>query len=132
MRLIDRLMRVPWAQGRRDWAGADCWGLVELWYAERFGLALCDRDAMEQSPLGVMAAVQITSEWVKVDRPRDDDVIVMRAQFGGQVIEHGHVGVFWRGSVLHTAQAHGAVCQPWTARHVKCRVTAILRHRSLA
>lgn len=130
--LIERLLATPYLPGGFDWTGADCWGVVEIWYRERFGIVLTDRGRIEPTPLGVMAGYELSSAWMAGAFPRDDDLILMRARWNGETIQHGHIGVYWGGTVLHSQPDHGCACQPYRARHIESRVTAILRHRSLA
>lgn len=129
--LIERLLRVPYMPGGSSFDGLDCWGLVEVWYLERFGMALRDRGRLEPSPLSVTAGYELSDAWRPGAHPQDDDLILMKARWAGEVIRYGHVGIYWQGSVLHTSIDHGTVCQPYRARHVESRVTAILRHRTL-
>lgn len=35
---IDRSLSIPWVRGGSDWAGVDCYGLVELWHRHVLGI----------------------------------------------------------------------------------------------
>lgn len=131
--LVESLLAVPHKPGGSGRDGADCWGIAEIWYRERHGIALADRAAHDASPLGVAAGFALAAQWLPVEVPRNDDLIVMRAPApDGAVLDHGHVGVWFDGRVIHSAPGHGCVCQPWADRRIRPRVTAILRHRDLA
>lgn len=106
--LIARLQSVPHIEGRGDWDGADCWGLVEIWYRERFGVVLTDRADIPPGAAGVSEGFDRASDWFQVETPGNDDLVVMR--YGR--LRAGHVGVFWDGAVIHTAKAHDCVQQP--------------------
>ena len=79
---FSRYLGIPWVAGGRGFDGADCWGLVWLFYAEELGIRL-DRydDARGAGPRA--AAVLIgtgSSAWHQVENPRPGDVaVLMRA-----------------------------------------------------
>lgn len=123
--LIAMLQSVPHRKGQGTWNGADCWGIVELWYRERFGIELDDRRDIPPGPEGLQIGFDGKVHWSPVREPRDDDLVVMRT---GR-IDAGHVGVFFGGSVIHSEERSGCVCVPLKSKLVASRVTGFLRHR---
>lgn len=126
MNLVQRLQDVPYLPGGGDWSGCDCWGLVELWYRERFGIELSDRGNIAPGPEGLQQGFANSTDWLKLYEPQNDDLVVMRR---GR-LSAGHMGVFWNGSVLHTDKPHGCVLQPVRGRQIAPRITCFLRRRS--
>lgn len=151
-RLAASLQMVPYLPGGSDWAGMDCWGCNELWYANRFGIALDDRLGIEPGAEGIEEGFGDLAAhgWNEASEPRDDDTVIMRhvviRDVGGKrtrkIIEHGHCGIFWRGQVLHADGRRqidedgsdywigGCRLEPFDK--VAGRVTAVLRRTELA
>jgi len=131
-------MLVPYAAGQSDLGGADCWGLVELWYRHRFDLELGDRCDISPGPDGLSEGYSNAAGngWFPVDEPRLDDLVVMRhvvrTKGRPQVIEHGHCGIVAHGGLLHTDRATGPLLESLDAPHIARRITAVLRHEVAA
>jgi hypothetical protein len=130
--LIERLRLVPHVRGRSDWGGADCWGIVCIWYRERFGIELQDRGANGLGVEGLQSGFDRRSDWIAVASPENDDVVVMRAAKGRIVLDAGHIGVFWSGVVVHSSEDVGCIAEPLTARTIRHRITGYYRHGSRA
>lgn len=119
---IDRLLLVPHTYGAGDWTGADCWGLVELWYRHVLGIELADRAEMPAVNDSVQHWADIHAGWRPIPAPVDHSVVLMSQ---GR-LRAGHVGIFYGGSVLHTTAAHGCVYQPITDRLIRAKSTGYL------
>lgn len=130
--LIERLQAVPHRPGRGDWSGADCWGIVCLWYRERFSIELEERATIEPGVLGMQVGFDQRSNWISVETPSDDDVVVMRAVKVRQVLDAGHIGVYWGGFVLHSCEGAGCIAVALNSRQIRHRITGYFRHRSQA
>lgn len=117
---------IPWARHGRDRAGADCWGLCCLWYAEVLSVTLpdysdvmakIDADALGRHKLIEEAAIR----WVRVPPGQGElnDIVLLRA---GRF--HEHVGIYLgNGFMLHSEG-------PEPAQSVIQRVSdPSLRHR---
>ena len=117
---IDRMLTVPYARGRGDWSGMDCWGVVELWYRHVLGVELSDRTNIAPGHDGVQKGFDAALGWRLVAAPVDHCAVVMRAHG----FEAGHIGIYYNGSVLHTDEAHGCVYQPITDRVIRTKITA--------
>lgn len=126
-RMIDALLTVPYLPGGGDMAGADCWGVVELWYRHVIGIALADRADHPVGHAGLNAGFDAACDWSRITAPEDHCLVVMRA--GG--LDAGHVGVFYGGSVLHATEQSGCVVyEPISARSLRGAITCLLRHKS--
>ncbi|XEU34943.1 NlpC/P60 family protein [Tistrella bauzanensis] len=93
--------------GRDRVQGVDCWGLVRMVYADRYGIDLPSwADAYDDLDDRRGIAAVVTDErrvWRVADRPAEGDVILMRAG------DLPHVGVWLTPRrMLHTRERVGA------------------------
>ena len=130
--LMQRLQLVPHVAGGSDWAGADCWGIVCLWYRERFGIELVERGSIAPGVDGTQIGFEAQTDWIRTESAGNDDVVVMRAANGRAVLAAGHVGIFWGGMVIHSSEGVGCVTVPLASRQIAHRITGTFRHRSRA
>ena len=116
---INRFLMVPYVRNGSTLAGFDCFGLVECWYRLVLGIELSDRAGQECSNEGLQNGFDHRGDWQELGGPEDHCAVVMQAN------RHpaGHIGVFFRGSLLHTDLSHGCVCQPITHRFLRTRIT---------
>lgn len=106
---IDRALHVPHVPGGGSWTGADCWGIVELYYREVLNREVVDRDTLVPGCESVEVGWSRAAErWRSSQTPEDHCLVVMRAG----ALRAGHVGVFYAGSILHSRARHGCVFQP--------------------
>lgn len=122
--LIDRLLAVPYVPGRGDLGGADCWGIVEIWYRECLGIELPDRADHPAGHGGVQAGFDAARHWRAIEAPVNHCLVVMRARG----LQAGHVGIFHQGSVLHSDETHGCVFEPIGGRFIRTRISGYLKH----
>lgn len=123
---IDRALLVPYAEGRGDWAGADCWGIVELYYEHVLNIDLDDRGNIQPGHDGLQAGFDKAEHWPQIEKPEDHCLVIMQAKH----LLAGHVGVFHNGYVLHSWNKDiGCVFQPITDRFIRSRITAYLRYQ---
>lgn len=87
---------IPYTNRGRDREGLDCWGLVQLWYQEQFGIAVPDYlwayTSAEDHGSVALAINENKINWLKVNEPEYGDVLVFKIM--GQPI---HVGVKLKG-----------------------------------
>lgn len=123
---------IPFADGGRDRAGCDCWGLVRLVYAEVLGIDLPSYG--EIAARDVIAATRqirdasAASPWVPVAGPAQPmDVLVMTGR-------PMHVGVMLDARrVLHVAaETDAVIVEAGRCAHVRARRLALYRHEALA
>lgn len=125
-KIIEQLQTVPHDV-------VDCWGVVERWYRMWLEIDLNERGDIPQGPEGLAKGFDdYHSQWVEVDAPQDNDLVIMHTVIDRQRIAAGHVGVYWNGHVLHSDRGIGCVYQPITNRQIKHRITGYFRHESIA
>lgn len=123
--MIENLLSVPYAAGQGAMAGADCWGIVELWYRHVRGIELVDRANFPPGNDGLQAGFDAAKVWHPIPAAKDHCLVILRFRH----LNAGHVGVFHNGSVLHSSQGHGCVYQPIDHRLIRPRITQFLEHR---
>ena len=103
---------IPFVDAGRTRAGCDCWGLVRLVLAERFGIDLPSWDGYERvqhdtaEPL-ILAACSTLASVNRVCDPVPGDICLMRIR--GRL---SHVGIYLGdGCLLHTDRRINSVIQ---------------------
>lgn len=130
---LSSFVGIPFAEHGRDRTGLDCWGLLRLVYAERFGLVLPsyaegyatvqDGEAMA----GLIAGELGPWRDVPPGEARLGDGVLMT--LGG---EPRHVGIVaGAGRVLHTERATGSLIEPSTSPRLRRRILGYFRHQEL-
>jgi len=102
----DTLVGVPWRSGGRDpAAGLDCWGVV---------MACCpgvpDYGASPDDAMALARAFLTGSadpRWRALREPLDGCVVAM-----GPAGRSTHVGIWWRGYVVHATREQGVRADP--------------------
>lgn len=126
--LIPLLPMVPYVEHGGTLAGMDCFGLVELWHREVLGIDIMDRTAQPSEPKGFLEGYQSQKDWIELGGPENHAVAVMRAYWGGVVLDYGHCGMIWNGRVYHFKPDHGF--QHAAIGDRQLRITKIMKHRS--
>lgn len=124
---VTALLAVPYVPGGGSWSGADCWGVVELWHRHVLGIEIACRLDNPPGHEGLAAGLAASSVWRVASEPVDHCLVVMRARG----IMAGHVGVHFDGSVIHSSEGHGCVCEPITSRMIRMMTTQYLLHESI-
>lgn len=123
--MIDALLHVPYVRGGTEFCGADCWGVVVLWYKHVLEIELPNRANHKPGHGGLQAGFEAATNFEQIDDPTDHDLITMRAK-GFDV---GHIGVHYNGMILHSDESHGCVYEPITDRFIRSKITGFLRHK---
>ena len=126
---------IPFVDGGRDRRGCDCWGLVRMVLAEQAGIDLPtygDISATELLAISrtVRGAISTDEVWRRVDVPRDLDVVVMRQRADVERTPY-HLGIVWKGRLLHTATGVDSHTVPLTPGPIATPVIGYFRHREL-
>lgn len=125
--LVFKLQLVPYVAGGKSWAGADCWGLVEMWYKSWLNVDLPDRADIQPGPAGLSKGFTRAKHWQRIIAPEDHALAIMRSR----KIKAGHVGIVWKKSVLHTEEGVGCTYQKLDSRAISSRITCFLRYMPL-
>lgn len=101
---MQEFVGIPYIPHGRDYAGADCWGLVWLFYRDVLKIDIPSySDEMltrefSRSGIAPLMQVEAIADWVEQDSPDLGHVVLMRR---GR--ECAHVGIYaGDGLVLHT------------------------------
>jgi cell wall-associated NlpC family hydrolase len=123
---IDQALMIPYVMGGSEMSGADCWGIVELYYKHVLDIELDNRGDIEAGHMGIQEGFDQATNWKPIDQPENHCLVALRA---GR-IKVGHIGVYVDGNVLHSADEEtGCVFQPISDRFIKTRITAFLRYQ---
>jgi cell wall-associated NlpC family hydrolase len=117
---------IPWQDGGRTRAGADCWGLFRLVYAELLGIPLPSYDGAYGSALDKIIIKRLIEGrpdyWVRVADPVPGD---------GALINMGsrpHIGVVvGAGRMLHT-ERFGAVIESYDGLRFSTQLEGFYRY----
>lgn len=104
---VDAWLGVPFRWDGRDRHGVDCWGLAVKFFAAVHARDLPDwrrRDASRAWIARTMAG-EAREHWAPLAGPQNGCLVMARA---GGIAPH-HVGMFWRGSILHAAEGRGVI-----------------------
>lgn len=109
--MIERFLNIQYELGKGSWTGADCWGLIELYYREEKGVTLINRDSYKPGATALMKGfegyIKDGCQWEYTDTPLTDDIVF----FNVGRRKPGHVGLIINDLVLHTEQGTGVLLQ---------------------
>jgi cell wall-associated NlpC family hydrolase len=99
----------PFKFDGRTRQGVDCWGLAWCFYRDCLGLILPDWTKGNQGEEWIKETIagEMRSGWHELPAPADC-CLVIAAPAG----RPAHVGIFWRGGVLHAERPRGVVWEP--------------------
>ena len=124
------LIGIPYRSKGRDLLGADCWGLLRLFYLNEMGVLLPTYDEHytdafdKESTSGAIES--FSQDWAKVDIPKYGDAIKLR------LMGHPcHVGVYLgNNEFLHTQTGHDSCIDRLDGVKWKNRIEGFYRHKS--
>lgn len=122
---------IPYLDHGRGRDGLDCWGLVRLVYAERFGVALPSfAEDYECSDAVDLSIVEKRMDgWREVERPTEGDVVLIRIVRNRR--PRFHIGVVVnprRGEVLHISKDISVTVEQYRSPRWASRVVGFWRH----
>ncbi|MBE1208102.1 C40 family peptidase [Aminobacter carboxidus] len=131
---LDDFVGLPWLDRGRDRSGVDCWGLLAMVYAERFGIVLPSfRDDYMTAADGAAVAELIEGRrecWTEI--PDGDEVPgdALLMSIGGRP---RHIGVIIGGSrVLHIERGAGSIIENYRSFRLRRRVLGFFRYQAAA
>lgn len=114
----DAWLGVPFQWDGRDPGGVDCWGLVWLFHFHVLGQIMPDWRRGDHGRAWIAATIagEQLQHWRALPRPHDGCITVAKAAApkrsdGTPRALPRHVGIFWRGSILHAAEGKGVVLE---------------------
>lgn len=127
--MIDAFVGVPYVAHGRDYVGADCWGVVYLFYRDVLGVPIPsyseEMEGREFHRRGIspLIAAERQANWRRVQMPVQGDCVLMRV---GRL--ETHVGIYLdRGRLLHSEGPHPSEIVRIDDIRVKSRITGFYR-----
>lgn len=138
---VEPYLLIPYRDGGRDHAGADCWGLVRLVLAECAGVQVESYGEISATEMVAIARnarrVTAAGPWRPVETPREFDVLLMAGRFetqdGTPRRAAVHIGVMISAThILHTESECGPAVAALDDAGVRFRaLRPLYRHESL-
>lgn len=126
---IERYIGIPYEWNGRSFEKCDCYGLVILYYREELGIELTDYDHRRQAHSEFKNSEYLIEnahkEFVKVERPKAHDVILIR----NKSETPNHCGIVLGQRFLHCLEGVGCVTSKISTWHK--RAHGIYRHKGL-
>jgi murein DD-endopeptidase len=125
---MERLVGIPYLQNGRSYEGADCWGIVFLYYRDILGRSVpsyvAEMDDREfRRGTGAVVEEERARGWVAISEPAAGDVVLMR-----NGAHHNHVGIYLDGRrTLHTDGPGLSAIERLDALHLRSRVSGFYR-----
>lgn len=133
MSAVERLVGIPYVVDGRDWSGADCWGVIYLYFRAVHGIEVERYDAagaatdQDRRALSALIHREIAAPWHPVEEPRAGDVVLLR--HGREI---AHVGIWFDGGrVLHSPGPGPSVIERASSPHMRRRIVGFYRHEDL-
>ena len=127
-----RLIGIPYIEHGRDYSGADCWGIVFLFYRDVLRhpipsyVAEMQARAFHRSDIGALIEDERAEHWIQVSEPKHGDVALMRT---GR--EESHVGIYLdRARILHSEGEPGSCIVRADDMRIRSRLVGYFRRRS--
>jgi hypothetical protein len=108
-RFVNQWIGTPFRWDGRSLEGVDCWGLVWCWHHDVLGIVLPDWIKGERSRgwCHRLMAEEHAEHWTALEGPRDHAIVLTMP-----ASRPAHLGMMWRGGVLHADEAAGVVWHP--------------------
>lgn len=123
---FDMWVGIPFKEHGRDFNGCDCWGLVRLWYKDKYNVHLPSYvdDYENVKDKNIAATMQTEKEkWLCADSPEYGDVVLLR--MAGLPM---HCGVYLgKGKVLHVERGCDSIIEDLRRSKWKNRIMGYYR-----
>jgi len=127
---MERFVGIPYAPHGRSYEGADCWGILFLYYRDVLGVAIPSysvemRDVeFHRHEISQLVAAEKGQHWIEVDAPARGDGVLMRVGS-----DESHVGVFiGNGQMLHSEGPHPSQIERMGDMRWRSRITGYFRY----
>jgi|SRR5262245_41498303 len=126
-RSFEPYVGIPWLDGGRTRAGADCWGLFRLVYEEVLGIELPSYSEDYTTALDRMTIRRLVDGkpdyWTRVDNPEPGDGAVLH------LANRAHIGVVVGGGrMLHIEKGAGAVIESYHSMRIAHMLEGFYRY----
>ncbi|MET3611736.1 cell wall-associated NlpC family hydrolase [Rhizobium aquaticum] len=128
----ERFIGIPYIAHGRDYSGADCWGIVFLFYRDVLGLQIpaysaeMKARAFHHREIGALIEAERAAHWIEISEPANGDVALMRS---GR--DESHVGIFVAGGmILHSEGEPGSCLVRADDMRVRSRLVGYFRVRA--
>lgn len=127
---------IPFRDNGCGFDGCNCWGLVKIVLWNECGILVPEYGEISAEDL-MRAARQIKQDsnarpWIRVQEPREFDVVLMTAKEGGHRI-CGHAGIMTSATrVLHVWKETAAVNMGISHARVRETIVGFYRHEALS
>ncbi|QND13439.1 C40 family peptidase [Rhizobium leguminosarum bv. trifolii] len=126
---MERFIGIPYVQHGRGYDGADCWGILYLYYRDVLGIlvptyvAEMEARRFDRRDIGPLMKAERERDWVQIETPAIGDCVLMRA---GR--HDSHVGVFLgAGRMLHSEGPHPSQIERMADVRWRDRITGFYR-----
>lgn len=127
----ERFIGIPYVEHGRDYAGADCWGIVYLFYRDVLDRAIPAYSAemyardFHHRDIGALIERERALHWMQVTAPDHGDVALMRT---GRA--ESHVGIYVAGGrILHSEGEPGSCIVRADDMRMRTRLVGYFRVR---
>ncbi|MGY5789047.1 C40 family peptidase len=128
-RIAADLVGIPYVPHGRDYTGADCWGILFLYYRDVLGTPVpaysSEMEAREfhRGDIAPLIDEEREQHWHQAETPQPGDCVLMRA---GR--HDSHVGVFLgQGRMLHSEGPHPSVIDRISDMRWRNRISGFYR-----
>jgi cell wall-associated NlpC family hydrolase len=107
---VNRWIGAPFAWDGRSPAGVDCWGLAWCWHRDVLGVQLPDWIKGKRGRGWIwrtLADERAGAAWHRLEAPEPGCIVLTLPG-----ARPAHVGIFWRGGILHAAEGVGTAWNP--------------------
>ncbi|WP_310299673.1 NlpC/P60 family protein [Rhizobium sp. BE258] len=127
--MLSKFVGIPYVAHGRDYDGADCWGLVYLYYRDLLGtpipsysVEMHERE-FHRRDIGPLIDAEKEKRWLQADAPSPGDCVLLRA---GRY--NSHVGIFLgAGKILHSEGPEPSVVARLDDMRLRSRITGYFR-----
>ena len=129
---MERFIGIPYQPHGRDYDGADCWGILYLYYRDVLGRPIPSYSAemreleFHRHEISQLIVSEKADHWTEVDTPESGDCVLMRV---GR--DESHVGVFLGGGrMLHSEGPHPSQIERMGDMRWRNRIVGYFRYLS--
>ena len=117
--LLRKMQAVPYKRNGSDFKGMDCWGWIETWFREIYGVEITDRKGQQSAPEGFQEGFEAKTVWTQGE-VADGAVWTAPGLIGSRdFIQHGHCGIVYQGIAYHMHEKGGFCSAPITDRQLR-------------